>query len=185
MPGRVGFRRGCACEPAVNTRGEKSRVKANNIARWFGRYNQREQLSLLLLALVLVVYLAYQLLWLPLSNLQQQARERNAQLSGVHDRVEQMVASIRGLEASGDSTRRDRNLTAVVNASTAAYGLKILRLQPNNRGEVQIRLENAVFDDLVAWLYRLESTEGLATREVAVSQAAATGRVNATIRIGQ
>jgi len=160
-------------------------VNAKDIGRWFGRYNQREQLSLLILALAVVLYLAYQLMWQPLSGMQQQAVDRNTQLSGVLSRVEQMAASIRSLEAGGSRMQPGRNLTAVLNTSTASFGLQILRLQPNSRGEVQVRLENVAFDDLLAWLYSLESGEGLATREVAISQASATGRVNATIRIGQ
>ena len=48
-----------------------------------------------------------------------------------------------------------------------------------------MRLENAVFDDLVAWLHQMEYTEGLLVREASVTQAGAPGRVNVTVRLAQ
>ena len=43
----------------------------------------------------------------------------------------------------------------------------------------------AAFDDLFAWLHRLESEEGVIVGEVAISRAGTPGRVNATVRLGQ
>jgi len=63
--------------------------------------------------------------------------------------------------------------------------LQVSRLQPNSRGEIQVRLENAAFDDLLQWLHQMEYREGLLVREVSVTQTGAVGRVNATVLIGQ
>jgi type II secretory pathway component PulM len=63
--------------------------------------------------------------------------------------------------------------------------LQVSRLQPNSRGDIQVRLENAVFDDLLAWLDDVENREGLLVTEIAITRSGATGRVNATIRIAQ
>jgi type II secretory pathway component PulM len=58
-------------------------------------------------------------------------------------------------------------------------------LQPGARGDLQVRLENARFADLAAWLHQLEMREGLVFAEVAITQAGSAGLVNATVRIGQ
>jgi type II secretory pathway component PulM len=96
-----------------------------------------------------------------------------------------MVSEITRLRAGGVASTAQRNLTALVNQSTNRYGLQVSRLQPNSRGDIQVRLENAVFDDLVAWLDEIENREGLLVTEVAITRTGSSGRVNASIRIAQ
>ena len=105
---------------------------------WFTSLNQREQMSLLLLALVLALYLFYLFAWAPL-----------------------------------------------INESTSRLQLPVIRLQPNSQGEIQVRLENAVFDDVLKWLYEMEYTEHMLVREVSLTQANAPGLVNITARIAE
>ena len=78
-----------------------------------------------------------------------------------------------------------RNITTLINQSTARLKLPVSRLQPNSRGEIQVRLENAVFDDILKWLHAMEYREGLLVREVSITQAGTKGRVNATVRMAQ
>ena len=56
---------------------------------------------------------------------------------------------------------------------------------PNSRGEIQVRFEAAEFDDLLQWLYEMESVEGLLVREASITQTGSSGRVNATVRLAQ
>jgi general secretion pathway protein M len=155
------------------------------VRNWFDRLTQREQLSVLLMALAVGLYLVYVLLLSPLG----QARDRLAmQNQGVAEslqRVDVMVSQIMALRDSGASGKQQRNLTTLINRSTAAAKLQVSRLQPNSRGEIQVRLEAAAFDDLMGWLYQVEHRESLLVREVSITQAGAAGRVNATIRLAQ
>ena len=74
---------------------------------------------------------------------------------------------------------------SLINRSTSSFGLQVNRLQPNSRGEVQVRLENAAFDDLVAWLHQMEYRESLIVQEVSITPGGGSGRVNATVRLAQ
>ena len=95
------------------------------------------------------------------------------------------LSQLMQLRESGAQPGAQRNLTSVINQSTRRLELPVSRLQPNSRGDIQVRLENAAFDDMVAWLHEMEYREGLLVREVSVTQAGTVGRVNATIRIAQ
>ena len=57
------------------------------------------------------------------------------------------------------------------------------RLQPNSRGEVQIRFEGAAFDNLLQFLEQIEGVSGLAVLDASVSSAGRNGGVNATFRV--
>ncbi|MEH6590137.1 MAG: type II secretion system protein M [Halioglobus sp.] len=152
---------------------------------FFARYNPREQLSLLLMATVLVCYGLYFFLWAPVSAMRDNMAARNDSAVVVLQRVDAMVSEILRLRSDGGSVSQKRNLTNIINDSTSKMALPVSRLQPNSRGEIQIRLENAVFDDTLKWLHDMEYNQGLLVREVSITQAGATGRINASIRIAQ
>lgn len=152
---------------------------------WLMRLNTREQLSVLVLALVLGLYLLYLLLWAPLAASRDRMAEQNAAVAASLLRVDALASELAQLRADGAESGQRRNLTSLVNQSTAQHGLGVSRLQPGSRGDLQVRLENARFADLAAWLHSLESQEGLLIEEVALTQAGSAGLVNATVRLGQ
>lgn len=152
---------------------------------WFVRLNQREQLSLLVMGVALVAYLLYVAVWSPLDRRRDQLEAQNRSVAESLQRVDAMVSEIIRLRDSDARPGQRRNLTSLINQSTARRELQVSRLQPNSRGEIQVRLESAAFDDMLAWLYDLESREGLLVREVSITQSGASGRVNATVRIAQ
>jgi len=153
--------------------------------RWLDRFTPREQLSLLLMGLAVAAWVGWMLLWTPLRDARNEMAQRNDATAVVLQRVDAMVSEILALRAGGNGGQRRGNLVALITSSTGAAGLAVSRLQPNSRGEVQVRFEAAAFNDLFAWLHRLESEEGILVAEVAISRAGTPGRVNATVRLGQ
>ncbi len=152
---------------------------------WFSGLNQREQLSLVGLGFALGIYLLYMLAWAPLADRREQLAVQNKSVAQSLQRVDAMVSEVMRLREGGGASTARRNLTVLVNQSTSRHGLQVSRLQPNSRGDIQVRLEKAVFDDLLAWLDEVENREGLMVTEVAITQSGTAGRVNATIRIAQ
>ncbi len=152
--------------------------------QWFEGLTQREQLYLLVLGLALGLYLLFILAIRPLGAAQSDLAQRNNTVAESLQRIDVMVSQILSLRESGARSSAPRNLTSLVNSSTAEQGLAVARLQPNSRGEVQVRLENAAFDSLAAWLYSMEYREQLVVQEVSITQANAPGTVNATVRLG-
>ena len=152
---------------------------------WFRQLNQREQMSLLVLAPLVLLYLLYMLLWSPLDGKRDSLQVQNGTVATTLQRVDAMVSEVLQLRDSGGQVGARRNLTSLINQSTSRLQLQVSRLQPNSRGEIQVRLENAAFDDVLSWLHEMEYLEGLLVREVSITQAGAVGRVNATVRIAQ
>ena len=152
---------------------------------WFAQLNQREQMSVLALGLAVALYLIYVLLWSPLASKRDSLAVQNHNVAGTLQRVDAMVSELLHLRDTGVQAGSRRNLTSLINQSTSRLQLQVSRLQPNSRGEIQVRMENAAFDDVLAWLHEMEYREGLLVREVSITQAGAIGRVNATVRIAQ
>jgi|TARA_B110000908_G_scaffold83696_1_gene100139 general secretion pathway protein M len=155
------------------------------VKEWFSQLNQREQLSLLLLGLALLLYLLYILVLSPLESQREQLIAQNSAVTQSQGRVDAMVSQLLQLRQGGAKAGAKRNLTSVINQSTSRLQLPVMRLQPNSRGEIQVRIENASFNDVLKWLNEMEYTESLLVREVSVTPAASAGRVNITVRIAE
>jgi general secretion pathway protein M len=153
--------------------------------QWFTGLTEREQLSLLIMGLAVALYLAFVIVIAPLSQARDRMVVQNRGVAESLQRVEVLVSQILHLRETGNGSSTNRNLASLVNRSTSSYQLQVNRLQPNSRGELQVRLENAVFDDLIAWLYQVEYKEGLRVLETSITQAGTVGRVNATVRLAQ
>lgn len=152
---------------------------------WFAELSQREQLSLLLMAAAITLYLVYMLAVSPLTEARDKLEVQNQGVAESLQRVDIMVSQILELRDSGTGSPQRRNLTTLINRSTAALDLQVARLQPNSRGEIQVRLEGAAFDDVLSWLHQMEYRESLLVREVSVTQGGSPGRINATVRLAQ
>lgn len=137
------------------------------------------------MGLAVALYLLYMLAIAPMQDKREQLALQNRGVAASLQQVDAMVSEILMLRDGGVQAGPSRNLTSVINQSTASLDLQVSRLQPNSRGEIQVRFENASFDDLLAWLYQIEYPEGLLVREVSITQAGVAGRVNATVRIAQ
>lgn len=149
------------------------------------RFTPREQLSLLALALALAIYLLYQVLWLPMHDARSEMQRRNTSTAEVLQRVDAMVSEVLYLRSTGTAAPKRGSLTGVINRTTAQFSLPVSRLQPNSRGDLQVRFEAVSFDDLLQWMHRLETVDSILINEVSISQSGGPGRVNATLQLAQ
>ena len=97
-------------------------------------------------------------------------------------RVEAKVSQLLDLRANSESSQ-NQNLSSTLSAAAQNAGLTVKRLQPNSRGEVQVRFESVEFDALLQWLQTVEGNEGLRIVDASVSDAGRSGGVNATLRV--
>lgn len=151
---------------------------------WYRALTQREQVYLLVAAVCIGLYVLLMGIWQPLSGARDDMARRNQLVSEQLGRVRMLAGELRQLEASGGN-RNARNINQLINSSTSEFGIRPTRIQPNSRGETQVRFENVGFADLLRWLHQLESVDGMAVREVAINQGDSGGIVKATVRLGQ
>ena len=154
------------------------------VADWFWSHNEREQAYLLAAAAAVVLYVLYMGVWKPLADMRNAMAQRNAVTEQTLTRVQAMASELNQLKAGGAGPR-NRNMNQLINASTTEVGIRPSRIQPNSRGEPQIRFENVGFAELLRWMHRIEYREGIAIKEVAINPGDRGGLVKATIRLGQ
>ena len=155
-----------------------------NIRDWFQKFTQREQLYLMGAALTVLLYVLLVMIWQPLAHARNAMLTRNVQVAEQLARVQAMAGEVQQLQSKGTS-RSNRNMNQLINSSTNKFGIRPSRIQPNSRGETQIRFEDVAFSPLLRWLHQIENSEGILIREVAINQGGRGGLVKATVRLGQ
>ena len=68
---------------------------------WFLGLNQREQMSVLVLGVALLLYLLYMFLWSPLDNRREELALQNGAVAESLVRVDAMVSELQQLRSSG------------------------------------------------------------------------------------
>lgn len=144
----------------------------------------RDQALLALLAAVVVLYLIYQLAWRPLAAANAQLRQQNETAARTLENVAQLAAQYRQLQQSGARGGQSQgSLTALIDQTVAVNQLQMSRFQPGSSGDVQVRLDNAPFDQVLRWLHQLEAQHGVAVKELAVAPGSDSGLVNVSVRL--
>ena len=149
---------------------------------WFNSQSPRDQMAILLLTGFLLVFSVFQFALMPMGENRAQMALNNGAASAQLSRVEAKVSRLLSLRDAGGTGQND-NLSSTLSAAAQNAGLTVKRLQPNSRGEVQVRFEGADFDALLQWLQTVEGNEGLRIIDASVSDAGRSGGVNATLRV--
>ncbi|MEE4203559.1 MAG: type II secretion system protein GspM [Halieaceae bacterium] len=150
--------------------------------QWFYSLPRRDQVALALLVLALGLWLIFKMALGPAASARHQMAENNRNAAALLARVDAKVTELQALRSAGDSSGGG-NITALVSRSSEAAGLAISRLQPNSRGEVQVRFEGVDFDRLMSWLAQVENDQQLIVIDASIAQAGRAGGVNATLRL--
>ena len=138
-------------------------------------------MALMILAAVLSVWVFIQVIFVELDGRRQRLTAGNEVLASTLSRIDLKVEQLAALRADGGGVQA--NLTRTLSQLSETLGLPVKRLQPNSRGEVQIRFEGIAFDGLLQFLEQIEGSSGLVVVDGSISSAGNNGGVNATLRV--
>ncbi len=152
---------------------------------WFNNLRRNEQLILLFGAAFVLCYLFYIMVWSPISADKGSFERQNIDAMHSLENVRQLAAQYKQLNTSGavQSSGGQQNLATLVDTSVKNNQLQYTRLQPSSSGDVQLRFENAVFNNLLAWIDELGVQHSVIVKDLSVSPGVAPGQVNVSIRL--
>ena len=124
------------------------------IRQWFKSLVVRDQIALMILAAVVGSWVFVQVIFVELDGRRQRLTAGNEALASTLSRIDLKVEQLAALRADGGGVQV--NLTRTLSQLSETLGLPVKRLQPNSRGEVQIRFEGIAFDGLLQFLEQIE-----------------------------
>ncbi|GAA4358884.1 type II secretion system protein M [Kangiella marina] len=152
------------------------------IKDWYSGLNQRERSMVSVLSVLMILLIIFIAVVLPIKRY----------VAGLDDSVQRMendlpsVASkVQALQARSGGAQQvtQQSLNQLVTNSSKRYGLKFSRIEERKRDEeIQVRLDDVEFDQLLRWVSQLEQQQGLIVDTLRVSDTDTTGMVDASVK---
>lgn len=155
----------------------------NQLFLLLNRYNRREQVALLSLALAVAVFLVWALVLAPIQNKRNQLAVANTAATQTLGKVQIMTAQIQQLRAMGTQGNSGDNISGLVDSSLRENGLAMTGFQPGVGGEVRVRLDRANYSTLMQWLYEIEEKHHINVRDLSIAATNDPGIVTVNVRL--
>lgn len=143
----------------------------------------REQRVLLIGTLVVLPMLVYAFIIDPFSREKERLHQSVDSNRELLSWMEASALQVRALQGRGGAKRSGSgSLLSLVDASAKRNGLggALKQVKPEGDG-VRLRFEQTAFDDMVRWLGRLGSEQGIGVTTLTMERLPASGQVNATV----
>jgi len=152
------------------------------------RLADRENRWLVAGSAVALILILYGLVWVPFDNKVRQLQRSVNQQQQLADWMQQQsreVRRLRGLARSGAGVAGKQSLLALTDqtAKQAGLGSAIKRVEPEGQDKVRIRMEQVVFDDLIAWLEKLQRRHRIRIARISIDRQDTPGRVDARLTL--
>ena len=149
---------------------------------WLNQASPREQITLGLGAIALVVYLLVVAVLDPLHQKLGQQVQRNHAAQEALQRMRTMAAIWINRD-KGSAQAGSVTIVELVDRSLRQHNIRMSGMQPSGASDVRLRIDQVNFDALLAWLYDMEVTEGVQIRDLSVATGPDPGTVSVNVRL--
>jgi general secretion pathway protein M len=154
----------------------------NALKNWLAQASPREQITLGVGAIALVVYLLFVAVLDPLHESLQAQAQRNFASQEALQRMRTMAARwVHRDQSKGQA--RSTSIVELVDRSLRRHNLRMSGMQPSGSSDVRLRMDQVNYDALMAWLYDMEVTEGVQIRDLSVAAGPDPGTVVVNVRL--
>jgi general secretion pathway protein M len=156
----------------------------NELLAHFSRFNRREQTTMLVGGIAVLLYIFWIAVLSPLQAQRDNQVLANATTTQSLGRVQMLAAQILQARNQGAlASAGSENISRLIDASLQANGLTMSGFQPGTAGEVRVRLDRAPFESLLQWLYDVEFKHNIVVRDLSIASTNDPGQVTVNIRM--
>ncbi|MFT5162875.1 MAG: general secretion pathway protein M [Alteromonadaceae bacterium] len=145
------------------------------LKNWWESLNEREHKLVMGGGSVVAVGIFFFAIWQPLANTVTDNQASLIKQQNLNVWATDTIAKIKATSASKVSS--GGSLSQVVNQSSRRFNIQVTRMNPKD-DELQLWLDNIVFNDLLKWLAHLEASEGISIVGIDVNEGTEPGIVN-------
>ena len=157
-------------------------LQSSPAARWFATKEPRERLVYTALAVFAAVAILWAGVWKPVSDWRTVQANRHGNAITLLGWLRANESRVRATLAQGDDQSGNAVLPTVTRAAESR-GIKVGRLQPESGGAVSVTLQDQPFNDVIAWIAELQSTQGVSVVRASIDAQETPGLVNAQLRL--
>ena len=138
--------------------------------------NKREQLLVTGMSVFVMFFLLYSLVWQPINEGIAKTEKKLASQQELLTWVQEKTTLLKHSGKSAQVKNSSGSLSSVVNSTARSQNIVITRIQPKGE-DIQVWIDQAVFDTLLQWLGQLVITEGVQVKAIDLSNTEQAGVV--------
>ena len=146
---------------------------------WFNQREPREQQALRVLGAALALTLLWLVLWQPLRDSHQDARDQYQQQARLLAWIEDNAAAVRmASQQGGRAPSAGADWVSQLSRSAASAGVDLRGFNPEGDHAVRIQIESQPFAEVLVWLQQLEQEQGVTVSNAEFSATSSPGLIN-------
>ena len=149
------------------------------------QFNRREQMTLLIGALLIAFYIIWLAVLSPLNNKRDtllKTTESNQQTLG---KVQLLAKQYEVLSRQSSQVNASGDISGLIDSSLRDNGMTMGSFTPGTGGEARVRVDKVASETLMQWLYDLETKYHIAIRELSITAANDPGQVSVNVRLAK
>lgn len=154
----------------------------NGLKDWWNQNTPRDQMALFFLGVAIAVYVLYAIVSASHGKYVQQL-ENNQRVMTSLSQVRDLSAQLAARSGDGAASGGAGSIVETVNNSLRTHNLRLNSMQPQSNGAVRLRLEQAQYAGVIAWLHEMEIVQGLKIKESTITTGSEKGLVSITVTL--
>ncbi|NQZ20820.1 MAG: type II secretion system protein M [Colwellia sp.] len=132
---------------------------------WWQQLKTSEQRLVAIMAIVVIGFLFFSLIWQPLNEGITKAQQKIGRQQTLLTEVQEGTQRYQQAKRNGGSGQSSGSLSSIVNQSAGRHNITITRLQPQ-ADDLQVWIDEVPFSQLLGWLEFLANREGLLVKSI-------------------
>ena len=150
---------------------------------WWNEASSRDQLSLVVLGVAVVLYTMYSFVLSPIVEMRDAQVQRVQSQTAAYERVKNLAAQWKQIKADGNNSNRSASIEKTVESSFAQHGLRVSGFDASGRSGIRVRFDSVSYEEFIGWAHDLELSHGLKMKEVSIAGTPTPGVISASILI--
>lgn len=147
------------------------------------QFNRREQMTLLIGALIIASYLLWLAVLSPLKNKRDLMLKTTTATEQSLGKVQLLARQYEVLSQQSNQANVSSDISGLIDASLRDNGMVMSSFTPGAGGEVRVRIDKVTSELMLQWLYDLEVKYHIVIREFSITAANDPGLVSINLRL--
>lgn len=147
------------------------------------QFNRREQMTLLIGALIIAVWLLWLAVLSPLKNKRDLLLKTTTATEQSLGKVQLLARQYEVLSQQSNQANVSSDISGLIDASLRDNGMVMSSFTPGAGGEVRVRIDKVTSELMLQWLYDLEVKYHIVIREFSITASNDPGLVSINLRL--
>jgi general secretion pathway protein M len=147
------------------------------------QFNRREQMTLLIGAVIIAVYLLWLAVLSPLKHKRDLLLQTTTNTEQSLGKVQLLARQYELLSQQSNQANTGSDISGIIDTSLRENGITMTSFTPGAGGEARVRVDRIASELLMQWLYDLEVKYHVAIRELSITASNDPGLVSVNLRL--